>query len=226
MTGEGELSGLLAADRETLGLVLQNCRLHVAGRHPFGREAISEELHRAGFGAADVTELSSSTCAVTVHALEGRSPIALFADMHQGRFTQLWLMSDHVPSSATPPRVAVPSDPDCDQRGAGPIIVADEHPALRTEHAEAITRAWEGFAPSFYNRPPPLTRIRAVVLRALSRNDGWGALLRLSAACEGKRLGWFAVMVSGSGGDEPALIEDSAGFAAALAEPWTASLRP
>jgi hypothetical protein len=226
MTGALDLQELISAGPTMTERVLQNCRLAMAGRAAFGGEPIVEMLRKARLSAKDGTQLAATRSAAFVGIGAGGETLGLFADVHEDRFTRLWLMSDREPSRPPPPHVSVPVDLDLDQRGPRPIIRAGEHPELAARDAVRITAAWEVARSRLSDGESRLTRVRAVVLRAFSSGPGWAALLRVAGAAHPTQAGWYALLLAADA--EPAaatFVQDIAGLKAALSQPWQPALR-
>jgi hypothetical protein len=227
MTATVDLQELISAGRPMTERLLQNCRFAMGGREAFGGEQIVEMLREARLSAKDGTQFVAERSAAFVGIGPGGESIGLFADLHEGRFTRLWLMSDREPAVPPPARVSVPVDLDLDQRGPPPIIRADEHPELCAQDAARIAGAWQEAHSRLSNEEPRFTRVRAVVLRAFSSSEGWAALLRIVAGANSTQAGWYALMLGADGESGTAhFVQDLAGARAAVSEPWQPMLRP
>jgi hypothetical protein len=226
MTASLDLQELITAGRPMTERVLQNCRLAMAGRAAFGGEQIAELLREARLCPEDGTQLAATRSAAFVGTAPGGESLGLFADVHEDRFTRLWLMSHREPSAPLPPHVSVPVDLDLDQRGPRPIICAAEHPELGAQDALRIAAASEIARSRLSDDEPRLTRVRAVVLRAFSSGTGWAALLSIVAAAHSTQAGWYALLLSADGEPGAAtFVQDVAGLKAALGQPWQPALR-
>jgi hypothetical protein len=226
MTASLDLQELITAGRPMTERVLQNCRLAMAGRAAFGGEQIAELLREARLCPEDGTQLAATRSAAFVGTAPGGESLGLFADVHEDRFTRLWLMSDREPPAPPPPRVSVPVDLDLDQRGPRPIIRAGEHPELAARDAVRIAAAWEVARSRLSDEESRLTRVRAVVLRAFSSAPGWSALLRIVGGAGATQAGWYALLLAADA--EPAaatFVQDVAGLKAALSQRWQPALR-
>lgn len=195
--------------------VLHNCRLEGAGGEAYGRDPIAAVLAAAGFGE-DVATVAAAHGAALFGA-EGR---ALFADLHNGHITRLWLLApagfDAIDRFE---RTDTPFDTDLDQRGGHLAFEPEDHPELNTADVARVREAaLEWLRPS---GPHGLERLRPIVIRALSNDSSAAALI----AVYGKRsdapgMARFNVAIHLPRDGEQVTVVDEAGIRYELGRGW------
>ena len=207
----------IASGRDT-SRILQHCRMSGLGAEFYGTADIAAALREAAVDTTAVTTAQSDATGFLIAQYADGSQAALVAEHVEGWVTRLWLLGDQQSAATPAPHVSVPYDPDRDQRGPGRVIDAADFPEFN--RPGDVNGKWEEALAGEQIAALPLTRLRAVTLRAATGSSGrWFALLRIDGTGSAGRGACFAVLHRGG------LIVDHAGLARALDQPWSPALR-
>ena len=212
-------AGRLPADNA----LLQNCRLEGFGARVFGREPILDLFRRSPINLSETAAAVESPRALLV--VQGDQ--AIFADLHEGRFTRLWALGDET-LGAPEPSVSVPRDLDLSQFDADVLFDPADHPDLESSGAATIsclTRpdSTAALLPQVFSR-------RTFVVRTFSNGGRTASLMVCAGALEAIARKPFSVNVallsegSMDGHVTSLVVVDQAGFVRASQSAWTPRL--
>ena len=204
-------AGLIPADNA----LLQNCRLEGFGTRAFGREPILDLFRRSPIDFSETLDALESPRAL----LLVQDKKAIFADLHEGRFTRLWVFGDET-LGALEPSVSVPRDLDLSQLEGDVVFDGADHPHLHSSDARRLTELAQPRRMAGLDLPE-FSR-RSIIVRAFSDLDRMAALIvsaGASGASQRKPLSVNVALLAGAS-CAPRVVIDRAGLASCSERLW------
>jgi len=213
--------------------LLHNCRLEGAGARAYGREEILY-LFRNARGSLDWVQLVEGKRCAALFTSDASGPIAMFADLYEGRITRLWYLASTALAAAPAQRIDVPFDPAVGETEPGVAFDPADHPDLQAAHVARV-HSWSAGLLEGDGDEAPLPRVvaglsrpRLGVLRAFSSGDLVAVLAMLNAQRDDGRAGiaqfLIAARLTAEHGSGATTVVDEAGRQTELARTWRPAL--